>query len=68
MGTEQPSYEGIHRYPPEGFYMTDSGAAIACTCAFTCYEECAGECGCSACARNWHDYLHYSGEEYEAAA
>jgi hypothetical protein len=61
MSEQQPTPEGLRRYPdtagyyvvPEGFFAPVEGETeaerYACTCTQVCAPYCEGGCGCSAC-------------------
>lgn len=56
---EQPTREGVRRWPPDG-YLQLNGAVdvrrqVACTCSEHC-GECHGDCGCAACELGWLVY------------
>jgi hypothetical protein len=46
----QPTSEGMHRYPDHGGFMVELKEPVPCTCEETCRALCTGECGCEACA------------------
>jgi hypothetical protein len=49
---EDPTEEGLRRYPPDGRYE-----GVPCTCKPTCQYNCKGECGCAACRMSYADFL-----------
>lgn len=55
--TNNPSDEGMKRYPPNGRYEANSTPGTPCTCKETCPSDCKGGCGCEACSEAYGDYL-----------
>jgi hypothetical protein len=53
----KPTDEGMRRYPPEGYFTSHGWLRLACSCNATCYDRCAGECGCEACEQSTRDSL-----------
>lgn len=48
-GIDEPTAEGMRRYPETKGYLTELREPIPCTCKEACQRLCAGECGCEAC-------------------
>ncbi|HKZ11450.1 MAG TPA: hypothetical protein VJL61_12205 [Rhodanobacteraceae bacterium] len=59
ISTEEPTPEGIKRYPPDGYFHTDffgDPLSEPCTCGAECPAWCEGQCGCDACATRLEVY------------
>jgi hypothetical protein len=52
----QPTFEGLVRYEPDGYFTADvlgKQETVPCTCESSCPHPCIGHCGCEACALHW---------------
>lgn len=54
---DQPSNEGLKRYPPNGRYDANDSPGPPCTCTTDCPSDCKGQCGCVACTDSYGDFL-----------
>jgi hypothetical protein len=53
IGMIQPTFEGVLRYPPDGYLtaeMLGEFVTVPCVCESSCPHPCIGHCGCEACA------------------
>jgi hypothetical protein len=66
--TNQPTAEGMRRYPHTAGFFPDLSQAdtapdfeLPCTCKVECRARCAGECGCSACDMAFVEFCDEAG-------
>lgn len=66
--TDQPTDEGVRRWPHTGGFFPDQSAseptpdaALPCTCQPGCALRCAGECGCKACDMAFAEFSDVGG-------
>lgn len=57
MSKQEPTAEGIRRYPPDGRYTVNDEEGTPCTCKPECPAACKGGCGCDACSEAYGDFL-----------